>query len=267
MAAVLKQSAVSACQRKRGADMEQPMTLDSIFWIALYTKMISGVAAMQLCEQGKLSLDDPDKVDERGPELKTIRILRQVDEHGKPELVDKTKRITMKMLLTHTGDWGQPLGCDEFSGHPNNVLGQPLVFEPGTDWQYGPTCTTKTLTGQSENEITHLDDLSSSKAKILPRLVAVLERAASLDQPSIAVSRLRETDRDPLLMQNSGISPTTQNRILSDASIEEMFTNQIPQSPDFGRNGMYAAEPDLTNPIPELYPQPPEQPQGWCISK
>ncbi|KAL9022788.1 MAG: hypothetical protein Q9185_000051 [Variospora sp. 1 TL-2023] len=40
-------------------------------------------------------------------------------------------------------------------------------------------------------------------------------------------------------MQKSGISPTTQNRILSDASIEEMFTNQIPKFPDFGRNGIY----------------------------
>ncbi|KAL9022787.1 MAG: hypothetical protein Q9185_000050 [Variospora sp. 1 TL-2023] len=95
---------------KRGADMEEPMTLDSIFWIALYTKMISGVAAMQLSEQGKLNLDDPDKVDEGGPDLKTIRILKQVDEHGKPKLVDKTNRITMKMLLTHTGKCKQLYG-------------------------------------------------------------------------------------------------------------------------------------------------------------
>lgn len=88
---------------KRGADMEEPMTLDSIFWIASCTKMTCGVAAMQLCEQGKLSPDVPDKVEEAGLELETIRILKQVDEHGKPGLVDKTNRITMEMLLTHTG--------------------------------------------------------------------------------------------------------------------------------------------------------------------
>lgn len=33
--------------------------------------------------------------------------------------------------------WGQPFGCDEFSGLQKDVLGSPLLFEPGTDWQYG----------------------------------------------------------------------------------------------------------------------------------
>lgn len=88
---------------KRGADTEEPMTLDSIFWIASCTKMICGIAAMQLCEQGELGLDDPDKVEEICPELKSVRILKKVDEHGKPELIDKKNRITMRMLLTHTG--------------------------------------------------------------------------------------------------------------------------------------------------------------------
>ena len=45
-----------------------------------------------------------------------------------------------------------------------------------------------------------------------------------------------------------------------------MFTNQIPQFPNFGRQGIPAAKPDLTNPIPNLYPQPTEQEQGWGIS-
>lgn len=45
-----------------------------------------------------------------------------------------------------------------------------------------------------------------------------------------------------------------------------MFTNQIPEFPDFGRHAIPAAKPDLTNPIPELYPQPAEQPQGWGLT-
>ena len=88
---------------KRGVDTQAPMTLDSIFWIASCTKMIGGIAAMQLCEQGKLGLDDADIVEKICPELKTVRILKDVDENGKPELVDKKNRITMRMLLTHTG--------------------------------------------------------------------------------------------------------------------------------------------------------------------
>lgn len=65
---------------------------------------------------------------------------------------------------------------------------------------------------------------------------------------------------------NDGVSPTTSARILSEASIKEMFTNQIPQFPDFGRRGIPAAKPDLTNPIPDMYPQPTEQPQGWGLT-
>ena len=35
------------------------MTADSVFWIASMTKAITAAAAMQLVEQGKLSLDEP----------------------------------------------------------------------------------------------------------------------------------------------------------------------------------------------------------------
>ena len=87
----------------KGVDTKEPMSLDTVFWIASCTKMIGGIAAMQLCEQGKLSLDDADQVEKVCPELKSVRILTNVDEHGEAEYVDKKNRITLKMLLTHTG--------------------------------------------------------------------------------------------------------------------------------------------------------------------
>ena len=66
---------------------------------------------------------------------------------------------------------------------------------------------------------------------------------------------------------NDGLSPTTGNRILKPETVSEMFTNQIPQFPNFGRQSIPAANPLYTNPIPELYPQPPENPpQGWGLS-
>ena len=37
---------------KRGVDTQEPMTLDSVFWIASCTKMIGVIACMQLAEQG-----------------------------------------------------------------------------------------------------------------------------------------------------------------------------------------------------------------------
>lgn len=30
-----------------------------------------------------------------------------------------------------------PIGVDEFSGRPSDIVSQPLLFEPGTNWNYG----------------------------------------------------------------------------------------------------------------------------------
>jgi CubicO group peptidase (beta-lactamase class C family) len=79
------------------------MTLESVFWIASCTKMVAGIACMQLVEQGKLSLDDAESVGEIAPELKRVKVLKGFDENNKPILEDKKTEITLRMLLTHTG--------------------------------------------------------------------------------------------------------------------------------------------------------------------
>ena len=89
----------------RGIENDEPLTMDSIFWIASCTKMIAAIACMQLVEQGKLALDDPDIVEKLAPELKDVKILKTVDKNGKAEFVDRKNRITLKMLLTHTGNF------------------------------------------------------------------------------------------------------------------------------------------------------------------
>lgn len=45
-----------------------------------------------------------------------------------------------------------------------------------------------------------------------------------------------------------------------------MFTNSIPQWPDFARQGVPAAKPHQTNPIPELFQEPGNPPQGWGLT-
>ena len=145
---------------KRGFGSNEPMTLDNIFWIASCTKMITGLACMQLVEQGKLSLDDADQVAKLCPEIEHPSIL-QPDGSLQPA----KKRITLRMLLSHTGkklifarsiclanvfaagfgytffheglrDYSKPVGYDEFSGHLKDMI-QPLVHEPGEGWEYG----------------------------------------------------------------------------------------------------------------------------------
>ena len=83
---------------KRGVESSEDMTLDSVFWIASCTKMITGIACMQLVEQGKLHLDDGDETERLVSELKDVKVLQKDG-----SLVGKNKKITLRMLLTHTG--------------------------------------------------------------------------------------------------------------------------------------------------------------------
>ena len=52
---------------KVGAGKDEPMTTETVFWLASCTKMITGIAAMQLVEQGKLALDDVERVEKLAP--------------------------------------------------------------------------------------------------------------------------------------------------------------------------------------------------------
>jgi hypothetical protein len=52
---------------KIGVGKSGPMTLDSVFWLSSCTKIITSIAALQLVEQGKLSLDDSDQVERLAP--------------------------------------------------------------------------------------------------------------------------------------------------------------------------------------------------------
>lgn len=129
---------------KRGVTSDEPVTSETIFWIASCTKMLAGVACMQLVERGILSLDDGDQIEEKlCPELKSLKVL-------KPDgtLEEKKNKITLRMLLTHTAgfgytffnerlrDWSYPAGIDEFSGRFEDMK-MPLLFQPGEGWEYG----------------------------------------------------------------------------------------------------------------------------------
>jgi len=74
------------------------MTLDNVFWIASCTKMIAGLACMQLVEQGKLHLDDGDEMETLVPELKENKVMKKDG-----SLAEKKGKITLRMLLSHTG--------------------------------------------------------------------------------------------------------------------------------------------------------------------
>jgi hypothetical protein len=51
---------------------------------------------------------------------------------------------------------------------------------------------------------------------------------------------------------SNGTSPITGAQILQQSTVDEMFKNQIPNLPNFARNGIPDSKPWLTNPIPDL---------------
>ncbi len=124
-----------------------PMTIDTVFRIASMTKAITGAAAMQLVEQGKLSLDQP--AGEILPFLASPMVLDGVDAAGEPKLRPAKGVITLRKLLTHTAGFVYDTWNEEMNryaaktGLPAARTGRlealhaPLGFDPGERWEYG----------------------------------------------------------------------------------------------------------------------------------
>jgi methyl acetate hydrolase len=132
---------------KRDLSKSDPMTADSVFWIASMTKAVTSAGAMQLVEQGKLSLDEP--IGKLLPDLAAVQVLDGFDAKGEPKLRPAKKPITLRQLLTHTAGfaydmWDANLGKYlEKTGTPgiitclNAALKTPIMTDPGTRWEYG----------------------------------------------------------------------------------------------------------------------------------
>jgi CubicO group peptidase (beta-lactamase class C family) len=132
---------------KRDLSKDDPMTADSVFWIASMTKAITSAAAMQLVEQGKLSLDEP--IGKLLPDLASPQVLEGFDASGEPKLRAASKPITLRHLMTHTAGfaydmWNGDIGkYMEKTATPgiisclNAALKTPLASDPGTRWEYG----------------------------------------------------------------------------------------------------------------------------------
>jgi CubicO group peptidase (beta-lactamase class C family) len=136
---------------------DKPMALDSLFRIYSMSKPITGVAMMQLYEQGKWQLDDP--ITQYAPEFANLKELTWdkdgkvvVSADGTPVLIASRKPATMRQLMSHTAGFGYGLS----DGDPVNrafrdegvlsakdldemmrkIAKIPLLYEPGTKWSY-----------------------------------------------------------------------------------------------------------------------------------
>ncbi len=147
VAATAKEIIYQGAFGKRDLAKSDDMTVDSVFWIASMTKAITCAAAMQLVEQGRLSLDEP--IGKVLPQLTAPKVLEGFDEKGAPKLRDAKRPITLKLLMTHMAGfcydiWNADMGrYMEQAGIPGIItcsekaLTTPLADEPGAKWEYG----------------------------------------------------------------------------------------------------------------------------------
>ncbi len=106
-----------------------PNKIDTKFNLGSMNKMFTGVAILQLVEQGKLALDD--------------KIIKHVPDYSNKEIASK---VTIHQLLTHTSSMGL-YWTDEYFKTSKDLfkdvedylplfVDEPLQFEPGSKFSY-----------------------------------------------------------------------------------------------------------------------------------
>lgn len=123
------------------------MTTDTVFNIWSTTKAVTGTACLQLVESGDLDLNAPAK--EYAPAIGELQVIEGFDDAGQPILRAPARDITTHHLLTHTAGFGYDFFNETYNrlaeehGQPSvatatrAALKTPLLFDPGTKWEYG----------------------------------------------------------------------------------------------------------------------------------
>jgi len=106
----------------------EPMTTDTLFWIASMTKPVTAVALLMLQDEGKLKVTDP--VSKFIPEFSGLRT---------PS--DKPANLTIAQIMTHVSGLGE--ASREAAAEAKTLsdliplfLAAPMQFEPGSKWSY-----------------------------------------------------------------------------------------------------------------------------------
>lgn len=132
---------------KRRTDKPEAMATDSSFAIFSTTKAITGTAALQLIEEGRLDLDAPAK--RYAPDIGKLQVIDGFDAKGQPRLRAPKREVTTRMLLLHIGGFGYDFFNENYlrlateHGQPSVItsskasLMTPLLFDPGSKWEYG----------------------------------------------------------------------------------------------------------------------------------
>ncbi|GMF76745.1 unnamed protein product [Aspergillus oryzae] len=247
---------------KRGHGSSELMSVDSVFWIASCTKMITV----------KLGAD-----------------------------VEIIAGFGYTFYNEKLRDYARPAGFDEFSGYAEE-FNQPLVHQPGEAWEYGigidwAGVVLERVTGQSLNDYFHqhifepigLKHISMLPTEEMKANLAYMHQRAADGQISVRDHLLRRAltvksesdiksyfnsggagcfstaqDYSPILL--NGTSPTTGKQLLKKETVDEMFRNQIENLPPLAEKYFPDAKAEFVQSGLGLHPTVEGDRQGWGLT-
>ena len=218
---------------KRILGQDAAMTTDTVVWIASMTKALTGTAAMQLVERGKLELESP--ASKWVPALGSVQVLEGFDAAGKPRTREPKSPITLRHLLTHTAGFSYEIWNSDIQHYQqannlpgitscqNAALHTPLLFDPGTRWDYG----------------INIDYVGKAVEAVTGKKLSAV---------------LTENVFEPLGMKDTAfkITPSMRTRLAKihqrgdDGKLTPLMDLEIPQEPEFemGGGGLYGTAGD-----------------------
>jgi CubicO group peptidase (beta-lactamase class C family) len=222
------------------ADREanRPMRRDTLAQIYSMTKPVTGVALMQLWEQGKFGLDDP--LSRYLPDFAGTKLFSGSDSAGKPVLKVPDRPILIRDVLRHTAGFAygpgdsfperefariDPLNLNVDLAEFGRRLAQvPLLFEPGTQWRYSAAVDVQALlveklSGQKFEDYVQSQVLQplgmretgwTQPESRFSRLAAFYNKAASGGLVPVSQQELRQLNFAPkrLTMGGAGLAST-----------------------------------------------------------
>ena len=270
----------------RDREAGTPVTSDTVWRLASMSKPITSLAAMMLHEEGAFELKDP--ISKWIPSFAEMQVYRSGSTNS-PDLRPATEPIRIWHLLTHTSgltygfhyahpvdamyraagfEWGSPPGVD-LAGCCDLFAGLPLLFEPGTEWNYGVSTDVlgwlvEVISGQSLAaflqervfEPLGMVDTAFEAVDNADRLAApYLVNPAGPDAPPVRIPGDAVIPRPALLSGGGGLMGTAADylrfsellrlggeldgtRLLSPRTVSYMASNHLPGGADleqFGR--------------------------------
>ena len=282
---------------ERDISTHTAMTDKSVFAIFSTTKAITTTVALQQYEKGLLDLDAPAK--EYIPEIGQLQVLHGFDPQGNPILQAPKIDVTTRMLLLHTAGMGYDFFNPEYQkltsehGYPSVItsskasLKTPLLFEPGTQWEYGSNIdwaglVTEKIGGKRlgqlmQEQIFNPLEMNDTAFTLTP---SMLERRASMHHRQPDGSLIADSDfllpQEPEVhMGGHGLYSTVSDylkfirlwlnrgevnghRLLQESTIELALNNGLA---DIAMKNLPGSIPSLSNDV-NIYP---EAEKGWTL--